>query len=193
VLATCTVVPDAARAQAILIDRLVATVGDQALTWRDVEAARLLGSVAAAGTPQEAIDRVITRELMHIEVTRLAVAVPIAAAVDERFDRARQRAGGAAALARALETIGLTEARARDWVADDIRIDIYVDQRFTAAAQPTDAEVAQEAASQGAVAPTPDQREAARRRLVQTRRAALIADWIAGIRARTSVQVAGGA
>ena len=181
------------RAQGVLVDRLVATVGDQALTWRDVEAARLLGSIPATGTPAESIERVITRELMHIEVTRLAVVPPIEAAIDERLERARQRAGGADGLARALARIGLSEARARDWVAADIRIDVYVDQRFTAAAQPTDAEVAQTAAAQGAAALTPDERDAARRRLVQVRRAALVADWIAGIRARTSVQVAGGA
>src|SRR5699024_386262 len=82
-------------AQAVLVDRLVATVGEQALTWRDVEVARLLGSIPVSGSPAEAVDRLVTRELMHREVERLAVAAPIAAAVDERLARARQRAGGA--------------------------------------------------------------------------------------------------
>ena len=78
----------------MLVDRLVAIVGEQALTWRDVEAARLLGSVAAGGTPADGVERLVTRELMHVEVERLAVAAPIPAAVDERLERARQRAGG---------------------------------------------------------------------------------------------------
>lgn len=180
-----------AAGQPVLVDRLVATVGEQALTWRDVEAARLLGSVPAAGAPAEAIERLVTRELMHIEVERLAVAAPIAAAVDERLDRARERAGGADALLRALSRLGLTESRARAWVADDIRIDVYVDQRFTAAAQPTDAEIAQEAARVSGGTPTPVQLQDARRTLMQARRSALVSDWLAGIRARTPIRIAG--
>lgn len=180
-----------ARGQAVLIDRLVAIVGEQALTWRDVEAARLLGSIPVAGTPAEAVDRLVTRELMHLEVDRLAVAVPIAAAVDERLDRARQRAGGPEAFARALLALGLSESRAREWVADDLRMDVYVDQRFTVAAQPTDVEVAQEARREGPREPAEGQLREARRRLVQARRTALVGDWIAGIRERTPVQIAG--
>ena len=47
--------------QAVLIDRLVAVVGDQALTWRDVQAARLLGSIPTSGTNPEATERLVTR------------------------------------------------------------------------------------------------------------------------------------
>lgn len=176
--------------QAVLVDRLVAVVGEQALTWRDVEVARLLGSIPATGTPADGVERLIARELMHIEVDRLGVAEPIAAAVDERLGRARQRAGGDGPWARQLRGLGLTEARARQWVSDDLRIDVYVDQRFTAAAQPTDAEVGQEAARDGG-SPTAEQLAAARRRLVQARRSALVSDWLDGIRGRTSVQIAG--
>jgi len=177
--------------QAVLVDRLVAVVGDQALTWRDVQAARLLGSIPSAGTAPEATERLVTRELMRIEVDRLAVAPPIAAAVDERLERARQRAGGPEALTRSLQALGLDEQRAREWVADDLRIDVYLDQRFTAAAQPTDAEVALEAARDDRRPPTPELLEDARRRLVQARRTALVADWLSSVRARTSVQIAG--
>jgi len=180
-----------ALAQPVLVDRLVAIVGEQALTWRDVEAARLLGSVAAGGTPADGVERLVTRELMHIEVERLAVAAPIPSAVDERLERARQRAGGPAPFTIALESLGLTERDAREWVADDLRMDVYVEQRFTAPAQPTDVEVAAAAAREGVLEPSPDQLLEARRRLVQTRRTALVADWLAGIRERTSIQIAG--
>lgn len=175
----------------MLVDRLVATVGDQALTWRDVQVARLLGSIEPGGTPDAAVDRLVTRELMHGEVDRLVTAAPIPAAVDERLDRARQRAGGDEPFARALRSLGLSADRAREWVADDLRIDVYVDQRFTAAAQPTDAEVAQEAARDDQDPATPAQRQDARRRLVQTRRTAMLNDWLSGIRSRTVVQIAG--
>lgn len=171
------------------MDRLVAVIGEQALTWRDVEAARLLGSIPTGGAPSEAVERLVTRELMHAEVERLAVPPPIAAAVDERLDRARQRAGGPEAFARSLAALGLDETRARQWVADDLAIDVYVDQRFTAAAQPTDVEVAREAATTGQPQ-TPETLRDARRRLVQTRRTTLVNDWLAGIRARTNVRLA---
>lgn len=175
----------------MLVDRLVAVVGEQALTWRDVEAARLLGSIPAGGTPAEGVDRLVTRELMYVEVDRLAFTAPMAAAVDERLDLARQRAGGADAFSRALLALGLSEDRARQWVADDLRIDVYVDQRFTAASQPTDAEVARTAAGSAGSGPTPEQLLVARRELVEARRTALVADWLSGLRARTSVQIAG--
>ena len=182
----------ASAAQPVLVDRLVAVIGEQALTWRDVEAARLLGSIAPGGTEGEGVQRLLTRELMRLEIERLAVAMPIGAAIDERVDRAVQRAGSTGAWTRALAAFGLTEATARAWVADDIRIDVYVDQRFTAAAQPTDVEVAQDAtAAAGGRTPTPEQVNEARRRLVTVRRASLVADWLGGIRARTSIQIAG--
>lgn len=138
------------------------------------------------------MQRLLTRELMRLEVERLAVPMPIGPAIDERLGRAVQRVGSTDGWTRALQGLGLTDAGARDWVADDIRIDVYVDQRFTAAAQPTDVEVTQEAttAAAGRV-PTPEQIQEARRRLVTARRASLVADWLAGIRARTSVQIAG--
>lgn len=179
----------AAAPQAVLIDRLVATIGEQALTWRDVEAARLLGSIPPGGAPRDAVERLVTRELMHGEVERLAVAPPIAAAVDERLDLARRRAGGPGAFARRLASLGLSETRARQWVADDLAIDVYVDQRFTAAAQPTDVEVTDEATA-GARPATPEAIADARRRLVQTRRRALVDDWLTGLRARTNVRIA---
>ncbi|AMY12192.1 hypothetical protein LuPra_05465 [Luteitalea pratensis] len=176
----------------MLVDRLVAIVGEQALTWRDVEAARLLGSVPAGGTSADGVERLVTRELMHIEVERLAVVAPMPALVEERLDRARQRAGGPGAFTLALQSLGLTELEAREWVADDLRMEVYVDQRFTAPAQPTDVEVAAAAVREGAREPSPDQLREARRRIVEARRAALVADWLAGIRERTSVQIAGG-
>ena len=182
----------ASAAQPVLVDRLVAVIGEQALTWRDVEAARLLGSIAPGGSESEGVQRLLTRELMRLEIERLAVAMPIGAAIDERIDRAVQRAGSTEAWTQALATLGLTEATARAWVADDIRIDVYVDQRFTAAAHPTDVEVAQDAtAAAGGRTPTPEQVSEARRRLVTVRRASLVADWLGGIRARTSIQIAG--
>ncbi len=174
----------------MLVDRLVATIGDQALTWRDVQAARLFGSIPPGGTDADAVTRLVTRELMHLEVERLAVPAPIGAAVDERVSLATQRAGGPEAWARALQALGLPASRARQWIADDLRIDVYMDQRFTAAAQPTDLEVQLEAAPAPGVAATATQLADARRRLVEVRRAALIDDWVAGIRARTPVQLA---
>lgn len=172
----------------VLIDRLVAVIGEQALTWRDMQAARLLGSIPATADDREAVERLITRELMRLEIERFSVAAPIAAAVDDRLRLARDRHIGEGAWTDALASAGLTDARARDMIADDLRIDIYLDQRFTAAAQPTDLEVSQHAATMTDRVPSPAQLDQARRQLVATRRTALIDAWIASIRGRTPVQ-----
>ena len=58
--------PVRAHAQAVLVDRLVAIIGEQALTWRDVEAARLFASIPAGGSDADAVARLVTLSLIHI-------------------------------------------------------------------------------------------------------------------------------
>ena len=183
-----------APAQPVLVDRLVAIVGEQALTWRDVEAARLLGSVPAGGTPADGVERLVTRELMHIEVERLAVAAPIPAAVDERLERARQRAGGPDAV-RARASSRSASPRGTPvsgWPTTCAWTCTWTSASRRRRSPPT-SRSPRPPPGTACGSPPPDQLREARRRLVQARRTALVADWLAGIRERTSVQIAGDA
>jgi len=156
-------------ASAEVIDRVVAVVSGQIITQSDVDAAMSFGT---AGNLQELVDRM----LMLSEVRRVAPPDPAPAAVQARLARMRGRFATSAALERALAASGLEESALAVFAADDARLTAYIDDRFSAAAQPTDAELRQTA-------------EADRERLVATRKQALVNAWIAELRRRAEITV----
>lgn len=189
--------PARAQAQAQVVDRLVAIVGEQAITLSDVRAARALGLIdVPAGAPDEAlIDKLVERELMRAEIERFGMPQPPPDVLETRVGSFRAKFASADAWTSALEACGLSESRFRAWVADDWRIEQYLQQRFDAAAQPTDEEVLQYYQSRerefttdgGRPRPFDDVRDEARRRLTEVRRRTLVTDWVAGLRRRTEI------
>lgn len=186
----------AAAVQPSTIERLVAVVDQRALTATDLQLAIRLGSIEGEAADEAAsIDRLVTRELIRLEVERFAVAEPTPEAVEARIATLSAGTDRPAWLA-GLEVLGASSDRVRRLVADDLRIAAYVEQRFSTAAQPTEAEVLARAASQpDALRPTTPPAAAAltaaRDALLVERRQALLDDWVAGLRRRTSVRVVG--
>ncbi len=180
-----------------IVDRLVAIVGEQAITLSDVRAARTLGliEVPAGTTDQALIDKLVERELMRAEIERFGMPQPPPDVLEERVRTVTSRFGAPEAWRGALESCGLSESRFRAWLADDWRIDQYLQQRFDAAAQPTDEEVQQFYQSRerefidgvGRPRPFEDVRDEARRRLTNARRRTLVDEWLAGLRRRTEI------
>ena len=162
-----------------IIDRVLAILPGQIITLSDVEAALDLGLVEApAGSDRLAggLSAVIDRVLMLNEVRRVAPPEPLAAAIDERVTRIRQRFSAPAELSRVLAARGLDETVLRLFAADDLRLASYLDERFSGAAQPTDEEIRQAG-------------ESARQRLTDERRRSLIGAWTAELRRRADVTV----
>ena len=92
---------------------------------------------------------------------------------------------GAAQYEQALAGTAMTEGRLRNVIADNVRIETYVDQRFGAAAQPTSEEVQRYYLEHpvvftrdGRLAPFDDVQVQAQERLAAERRRALITDWL---------------
>jgi hypothetical protein len=112
-----------------LIDRVMARIGTTAITWSDVRAAVGLGLVEAK-TPDDpaALNQVIDRQLMLIEVTRFPPAEPSAVAIAERAEAMKKRAG--TALPELMTSTGLDEMRLHDLARDTLRIQAYIMQRF---------------------------------------------------------------
>jgi hypothetical protein len=156
-------------ASAEVIDRVVAVVGGQIITKSDVDAAAALG---LASSLLELIDRA----LMLSEVRRVAPPDPPEAALEARVARIRANFATPAAFARVLEVSGLDEAAVRAYAADDLRLSVYLDERFSSASQPTEEEVRQVG-------------ESARARLAAERRQALVDAWTAELRRRTDITV----
>ena len=119
---------------------------------------------------------VIDRVLMLNEVRRVTPAEPSPAAIEARVARIRQRFAAPADLSRVLAARGLDETVLKLFAADDLRLASYLDERFSAAAQPTDEEIRQAG-------------EAARQRLADDRRRTLIGAWAAELRRRADVTV----
>ncbi|MCA1563800.1 MAG: SurA N-terminal domain-containing protein [Acidobacteria bacterium] len=195
------VAPEARRddraAPPAVIDRILAVVDGQVITLSDVHAAIDLGLVNTSGAADPvgaALDRLIERALTLGEVERYGPLPPSDADVAARMAAIAGRFATQADLDRVLDTSGLTAERLRAAVRDDLRILAYLNQRFASVAEPTDAEVVQyyrghEAAftEAGALRPFSEVRLLARERLAAERRAALIGDWIAGLRRRAEV------
>ncbi len=162
-----------------VIDRVLAILPGQIITLSDVEAALDLGLVEAPagdGRIAAGLAAVIDRVLMLNEVRRVAPAEPSPAAIDARVARIRQRIGSPAELSRLLGARGLDETVLRLYAADDLRLASYLEERFSAAAQPTDEEIRQAG-------------ESARQRLTDERRRTLIGAWTAELRRRADVTV----
>ena len=170
-----------------VIDRVLAILPGQIITLSDVEAALDLGLVEApAGSGPSGVEggdriarglsAVVDRVLMLNEVRRVSPPDPSPAAVDERVARIRQRFSTPAELSRVMAARGLDESVVRLFAADDLRLASYLDERFSAASQPTDEEIRQAG-------------EGARQRLTDERRRSLISAWTAELRRRADVTV----
>jgi hypothetical protein len=188
--------PAVAAARAQVLDRIVATVGQQVITLSDVRAAVGLGLLPdSASLPiGVVVARLVDRELMRAEIDRFGVMAPAPEMLASRVEAIRKRFANQQAFDAALEAHGLSDARFRAWVADDWRIEQYIQQRFDAASQPTDEDVLQyfqsrerEFAKNGRPPRFEEIRDEVRRRLLLERRQALVDDWIAGLKRRTEI------
>lgn len=171
------------------IDRLVAVVGGEPIFLsdvRDVMRLRLLdpsGALAPledeAGASEEdrALARLINRRLVLVEVSRYSQALPPDADVETLVQAWASRAGGMPAR---------DAVFVRAFLADTLRIDRYIDQRFTAAAYPTREEAR---ASYTGAEPFEKVEDAVRRQLAEERRLAMVREWLRGLRERAQVRI----
>jgi hypothetical protein len=172
-------IPVSVSVRAEIIDRVLAILPGQIVTLSDVEAALDLGLVEAPGAGDRiggGLAAVIDRVLMLNEVRRVSPPEPSPAAIDARVASIRERFGSPAELLRLLAARGLDETVLRLYAADDLRLASYLDERFSAAAQPTDEEIRQAG-------------ESARLRLTEERRRALVTAWTDELRRRAEVVV----
>jgi hypothetical protein len=146
--------------RAEIIDRVLAVVGGVLITQSDATAAFDLGLVTIGSTDDPlaaALSQLTDRQLMAVEVDRSAPPEPSTDEIDRRLQSIRARFQSAGAFEAALTRSGFDETRLRQIVRDQLRIDAYLDQRFSAPP------------------------------LTPERRAALIGEWVSGLRRRTDI------
>jgi hypothetical protein len=165
--------------RAEIIDKVLAILPGQIITLSDLEAALDLGLVEPAPGSDRisgGLTALVDRLLMLNEVRRVVPPEPDAAAIDARMAAIARRFASPAEMSRVLATRGVDESVVRIYAADDLRLASYLDERFSAASQPTDEEIRQAG-------------EGARAKLVAERRQALVSAWIADLRRRADVTV----
>lgn len=184
--------------RAEIIDRILAVVEGQLITLSDVRAVTRLGLEPGVGEGRDAVRRVldalIDRQLVLVEVERYSPAEPAPALVESRVKAIHARFPDMLAFVTTLHQVGMTEEHLHRYVRDALRIDAYLQQRFTATLQPSDDEIAgyyrlhEEAFTRdGKLAPYAEVRADARARLIEERRAVLVRDWLAGLRRRADI------
>ena len=186
-------------ARAEVIDRILATVGGALILQSDAIAATRLGFVelpAQGDRLQFALDRLIERRLMLIEVDRYAPPEPPRPLLDERMQQIDQRIGSGERLDAILRETGFSVEQLRLYVRDDLRIEGYVQQRFGAAYRPSEEEISAyyrsheaEFTRDGRLRSFEEVRDAARASLLAERQTELVREWMAGLRRRTEVNV----
>ena len=152
----------AAPAHAELIDRVLAIVAGRVIMLSDVRGFLRLGLITPvrAEDPEiEILTRLIERHLILAEVDRYVIEEPPPETIEQRLVEVQRRFATEAEFRDALAEAGLSEEDLREIVRDDTRTDVYLDRRFAAATQPTDA----------------------------ARRDELIADWVASLSDRSDV------
>lgn len=180
-----------------MIDRVVATVGDRAITQSDLRAAVDLGLVARPDGPDgdaAALQALIDRTLVEQEVARYGPGTPDERLVEQRLEAIEARLGRDG-LTAVMARSGLDEPRLRAIVRGEIEIERYLADRFGAAAQPTDDEVRQyyrdhqeEFTRDGQVVPFEEAEALARATLSERRRRRLIDGWVEGLRRRAAIR-----
>lgn len=122
-------------ASAETIDRVLAVVAGQMITLSDVVSARDLGlqtADAGADPVRVILTKLIDRELVLAEVERYAPPEPTAEAVDREVQRVRARFESPQALESAFARSGLDEQHLRETLRQDLRMAVYMNQRFSA-------------------------------------------------------------
>lgn len=181
-----------------MLDRVLAVVSGDLILMSDVRAARTFGFVTVEGDDPggQALTRLIDRALILAEVERFAPPEPESAAVDSGVAALRQRFPSQAAFAAALAQTGIEERHLREYVRQDLRMNAYLDQRFTSIPPPEDElgryyrEHPDLYTQNGVLMPFDAARAEIVRLLTAQSRRTLVNDWVAGLRRRADVRIA---
>jgi hypothetical protein len=197
---TCILALAAGTAAAVrgeVIDRILAIVGGQLITLSDVRAVTRFGLETLPASPdpvRSMLDALIERQLMLVEVERYAPPEPAPELVERRLTAVRGRFRDALEFETTLHQVGMTLEHLRRYLRDTLRIESYLQQRFTASIQPSDDEVAgyyrlhaEAFTRNGRLTPYQEARNEARTALIEERRVTLVRDWVAGLRRRADI------
>jgi hypothetical protein len=173
-----------------VVDRVLVVVDGRLVTLSDIRVSTSLGLVQASSV-DHAVDQWVERLLVLQEVDRFAPPEPPAAAIDARV---AERQAGRATPPALFERLGVDEGWIRRWVRDDLRIQSYIEQRFSGSLEPGAEEIENyfrqhpdELLRDGKPLAAAAAQALARERLMTSRRRTLLADWLEGLKRRATI------
>ncbi len=116
-------------ASAALVERILATTNDHLITASDVSAYLTFFTPETEETV-DAIHALIDRNLLLDEADRFAIGSPDEQTLSRRVEAVAKRMGGEQDLERALAGQGWSREDLRAWIAEDLRIAEFLDQRI---------------------------------------------------------------
>jgi hypothetical protein len=180
-------------AQEQLLDRILARVSGNEVTLTDLQTARAFG-VVTGPTEAMALERLIDRHLLLVEVARFPPPDPPETAVATEVTREKAVAGPR--LPELMASTGTDDARLHDMARDTLRIEAYIDQRFGTSMQVTDDEAAayygahpDEFRRNGAAIPFEEALPVARERASIERRKEQVQRWMYDLRGRADIAI----
>ena len=183
----------AAPQQPLLLDRILARIGGNEVTLTDLQTARGFG-VVTGPSEEAALQQLIDRQLLLLEVARFPPPDPPETAVAAEV--VREKAAAGARLQELMASTGTDDARLHDMARDTLRLEAYVDQRFGTSMQVTDDEAAtyygahpDEFRRNGAAIPFEDALPVARERASIERRKEQVQRWLYDLRGRASIDI----
>ena len=195
--AALVVMLSAVSAPAEIIDRILAVVDGRLITLSDARGVVRMGLEASpsTGDPIRAtLDVLIERHLMLTEVERYGPPEPPTSEIQAHVAGLRGRFVDARQFEAALAEAGMRVEEMEQYVRDSLRIESYLEQRFTASIQPRDEELLQyyrehtAAFSRGGtLRPFDEVRSQVRARYIDERRDTLVRDWLEGLRKRADI------
>lgn len=114
----------------VTLDRIVAVVDGDLITLSDVRAARVLMLVPDGHTDAQVVDVLVERRLVLAEMRRFQVTDPSPELLASRKADWQRRVGGPPATKFA--DAGVAPEFLDRWLADDLRREAYLEQRFAA-------------------------------------------------------------
>ena len=120
-------------AQAVTLDRILAIVNGQVITHSDVRAfidLRLVDIQDGPVPEVEMLNFLIERRVVLDEVNRFVITEPTSVAVDRRLDLLLNQLPDGLELNLVLDRVGLTVGDLRQLLADEIRREVYLVDRF---------------------------------------------------------------
>ena len=183
--------------QTLTLDRILAVVGGNVIMLSDVRAFIDLGLADVSGAPESEVATLtllIERRLALDEIDRYVVADPLSQTINLRLDEVRDRFATTQTFTTVLDRVGFTEADLRAVLRDNARRDAYLEERFFADVQLTEAKLrsyhethSAEFLRDGQMLIFEEARPEVRRQLTKELHAKMVAEWTATLVERGQV------